>query len=83
MLRFGCATIIGGFWTWRGSGAAIWETAMVGGLADIGTLMLIDLSGFANVFPGAAMIIVAASAILSSVGAWVSRRTSVFGLSVR
>ena len=41
---FGLATIIGGILIWRGNMTAIWVTAMVGGLADLGYFIFIDLA---------------------------------------
>ena len=48
LLWFGVATIIGGVFMWRGSRTAIWVTAMVGGLADLGYLVFVDIPGYVN-----------------------------------
>jgi hypothetical protein len=72
---FGLATIIGGIFIWRGNMTAIWVTAMVGGLADLGYFMFIDLAGFANFVPGTVMTLVSATAIVLSGWVWISNRT--------
>ncbi len=72
---FGLATIIGGIFIWRGNMTAIWVTAMVGGLADLGYFMFIDLAGFAKFVPGTVMTLVSATAIILSGWVWMSNRT--------
>ncbi|MDJ0859470.1 MAG: hypothetical protein QNJ03_10345 [Dinoroseobacter sp.] len=67
---FGVATIIGGMLIWRGSVTAIWVTAMVGGLADLGYLIFVDLPGYVNFFPGTVMTLVSGSAIVLSFWVW-------------
>ncbi|MEO0335752.1 MAG: hypothetical protein AAF202_05135 [Pseudomonadota bacterium] len=62
LLWFGVATTIGGVFIWRGSSTAIFVTAMVGGLADIGYFLFIDLGGFANFVPGTVMTLICAAA---------------------
>ncbi|MEM9054549.1 MAG: hypothetical protein AAGB16_04415 [Pseudomonadota bacterium] len=66
---FGLATIIGGVFIWRANKTAIWVTAMVGGLADLGYFMFLDLPGYVKFFPGTVMTLVSGSAILLT--AWV------------
>ncbi|MEM1284314.1 MAG: hypothetical protein AAGH43_02915 [Pseudomonadota bacterium] len=73
---FGIATIIGGIFIWRGNMTAIWVTAMVGGLADLGYLIFVDLPGYVNFFPGTVMTIVSGSAIVLSFWVWFSNRTA-------
>ena len=63
---FGLATVIGAVFIWRRSLTAIWVTAMVGGLADLGYLLFVDLPGYVNFFPGTLMTIISASAIVLS-----------------
>ncbi len=70
LLWFGLATIIGAVFIWRRNTTAIWVTAMVGGLADIGYFVFIDLAGYAKFVPGTIMTIVSASAIVLSFAAW-------------
>ena len=71
---FGLATIIGAVFIWRSNMTAIWVTAMVGGLADLGYLLFVDFPGHVNFFPGTVMTIVSASAIALSFWVWFSKR---------
>ncbi len=66
---FGVATIVGGVFIWRGNRTSIWVTAMVGGLADLGYLLFVDLAGYARFVPGTVMTIVSGTAIVLSVAA--------------
>lgn len=66
---FGLATIIGAIFIWRQNRTAIWVTAMVGGLADLGYFLFLDLPGFVHFIPGTLMTLVSGSAIL--ITAWV------------
>lgn len=66
LLWIGLATLVGAVFIWRGNLTAIWVTAMVGGLADVGYLLFVDLPGHANFFPGTLMTLISASAILLS-----------------
>lgn len=70
---FGVATCIGGVMIWRGNRTALWVTAMVGGLADLGYFFFLDLPGLVQFFPGTVMTLVSGSAILLSLFQW--RRT--------
>lgn len=71
---FGLATLIGAILIWRENMTAVWVTAMVGGLADLGYFIFIDLAGFANFVPGTVMTIVSAMAITLSGWVWLVRR---------
>ncbi|MCV6593358.1 MAG: hypothetical protein OIF48_10430 [Silicimonas sp.] len=72
---FGVATLIGAGFIWRGNLTAIWVTAMIGGLADLGYLIFVDLPGYVHFFPGTVMTLVSGSAILISLWAlWRLRR---------
>lgn len=71
---FGIVTIVGAIFIWRQNLTAIWVTAMVGGLADLGYFLFIDLAGFANFVPGTVMTIVSATAILLSGRVWIASR---------
>ena len=44
--------------------------AIVGGLADVGYFVFMDLGGFVNFVPGTVMTIVSGSAILLSIWVW-------------
>ncbi len=63
---FGLVTLIGAIYIWRESTLAIFITAMVGGLADVGYFIFVDLGGYANFVPGTVMTLVSASAIILS-----------------
>ena len=63
---FGAATLVGAVLIWRGNRTAIWVTAMVGGLADLGYLLFLDLPGYVNAVPGTIMTVVSATAIVLS-----------------
>lgn len=71
---FGVATVIGAVFIWRHNLTAIWVTAMVGGLADLGYLLFVDLPGFVNFFPGTVMTMISGSAILLSLWVWFGAR---------
>lgn len=71
---FGIVTIVGAVFIWRQNLTAIWVTALVGGLADVGYFLFIDLAGFANFVPGTVMTIVSATAIVLSGWVWISGR---------
>ena len=76
LLWFGVVTAISAVFIWRGNITAIWVAGMVGGLADLGYLIFVDLPGFVNVLPGTAMTVIAGGAIaLSLVMMRMSRRS--------
>lgn len=74
---FGLATIIGGVFIWRGAMTALWVTGMIGGLADLGYLLFVDVPGYVNFFPGTVMTIVSGSAIVLSLWVWPRARAGV------
>jgi len=74
LLWFGIVTTVGGVMIWRGSMTAIWVSAMVGGLADLGYLVFIDFGGYGTFVPGTLMTIIAGSAILLGGWAWSAQR---------
>lgn len=71
---FGVVTILGGMLIWRGNVTAIWVTALIGGMADLGYLLFVDLPGYVNFVPGTVMTFISASAIVLSFLAWARRR---------
>ena len=71
---FGAVALIGAVFIWRQSRTAIWVTAMVGGLADLGYLLFLDLGGYVNFVPGTVMTIFSAPAILLSGWVWIATR---------
>lgn len=76
LLWIGLATIVGAVFIWRGTMTAIWVTAMVGGLADVGYLLFVDLPGYVNFFPGTVMTLISASAIVLSFWVWLPNRNT-------
>jgi hypothetical protein len=76
LLWIGLATIVGAVFIWRRNMTAIWVTAMVGGLADVGYLLFVDLPGHVNFFPGTVMTLISASAIVLSFSVWLPGRKS-------
>ena len=71
---FGVATIIGAILIWRQNITAIWVTGMIGGLADVGYLLFVDIPGYVNFVPGTIMTFISASAIALSFWVWFSVR---------
>lgn len=63
LLWAGAVTIIGSVFIWRKNTAAIFVSALVGGLFDVGYFVFLDLGGYVNFVPGTIMTIVSASAI--------------------
>ena len=59
----GLTTIVGGVFVWRGSASAIFISALVGGLADLGYFIFIDLGGYNRFMPGTVMTLISAAAI--------------------
>jgi len=74
LLWIGTVTLIGAVFIWRGSLTAIWVTAMVGGLADVGYLIFVDFPGYVNFFPGTVMTFVSGTATAISFWVWFSNR---------
>ena len=70
----GAFTLIGAFYIWRGSVTAMFFTGIVGGLADVGYFVFMDLGGFVNFVPGTIMTLISSAAILLSVWAWTRTR---------
>ncbi|MEL6222575.1 MAG: hypothetical protein AAFR31_08040 [Cyanobacteria bacterium J06627_8] len=66
LLWGGVVTIIGGIFIWRKSTAAIFISALVGGLLDVGYFIFIDLGGYNKLVPGTVMTIISALAIALS-----------------
>lgn len=74
LLWVGLATFVGAVFIWRGNMTAIWVTAMVGGLTDVGYFLFVDIPGFVNFVPGTVMTIVSATAIILSFRVWLPSR---------
>lgn len=62
----GITTMVGGVFVWRGSPVAIFVSALVGGLADVGYFLFIDLGGHNNFAPGTVMTLISGAAVLLS-----------------
>ncbi|MDG1117036.1 MAG: hypothetical protein P8N72_07905 [Flavimaricola sp.] len=77
LLWFGLATIIGATLIWRGNMTAIWVTAMVGGLADVGYFLFLDIPGYVNFVPGTVMTLISGAAIILSIWVWLPSRGKV------
>ncbi|NRB32720.1 MAG: hypothetical protein HRU27_19190 [Rhizobiaceae bacterium] len=73
---FGLATFIGAFFIWRQNRTAIWVTGMIGGLADAGYLIFVDVPGYVNFMPGTVMTLVSGTAILLSFWVWTATRST-------
>ncbi|MEQ8823737.1 MAG: hypothetical protein RIC14_05115 [Filomicrobium sp.] len=71
---FGLATVIGAVFIWRANLTAIWVTGMVGGLADLGYLLFVDVPGYVNFIPGTVMTFISGTAIVLSFWVWLSNR---------
>lgn len=70
----GLVTVIGAGFIWRGNLTAIWVTAMVGGLVDLGYLLFVDVPGYVNFVPGTVMTMISATAIVLSFAVWIPQR---------
>lgn len=66
LLWIGAVTLICAWFIWRRSLNAVFLAALVGGLADIGYFVFLDLGGHVNFIPGTLMTIFSATAILTS-----------------
>ncbi|ESA34640.1 hypothetical protein N836_16165 [Leptolyngbya sp. Heron Island J] len=75
LLWGGIVTIIGGGLIWRKSVAAIFVSALVGGLLDVGYFIFIDLGGYNKFVPGTVMTIISAIAIALSFYAYFQHKS--------
>ena len=69
LLWIGAVTLICAWFIWRRSPVAVFLAALVGGLADVGYFVFLDLGGYVNFFPGTLMTIFSATAIVTSFSA--------------
>jgi len=74
LLWIGVTTLVGGVMVWRANRTAIWLTCMIGGLADLGYFLFLDLPGHVNFVPGTVMTMISGSAIVLSAWVWYSER---------
>lgn len=78
LLWIGAVTLICASFIWQRSLNAVFLAALVGGLADIGYFVFLDLGGHVNFVPGTVMTIFSATAIITSFTAvYLGRRTTV------
>lgn len=66
----GVFTTLGAVFIWRRSTISMFFTAVVGGMADVGYFIFMDLGGFVNFLPGTIMTLISGSAIVLSFVAW-------------
>ena len=66
LLWFGIVTTIAGFYVWKGNKNAILLAAIIGGLADFGYFLFMDLGDYVTFFPGKLMTYIALGAIVTS-----------------
>ena len=66
LLWIGIVTFVCAFYVWNGNRTSILLAALVGGLADIGYFIFMDLGGYVHFVPGTLMTIFSALAILLS-----------------
>jgi hypothetical protein len=68
LIYFGLGSLLlnAHFLVWKGNKNTIFLAAIVGGLADLGYFMFLDLGGFVKFVPGTIMTFVSASAIILS-----------------
>lgn len=69
LLWIGAFTVVGGVFIWRQSVTAIFMTAIVGWVTDVGYFVFMDLGGFVNFVPGTVMTLISTAAVLLSL--WV------------
>ncbi|MEM7259553.1 MAG: hypothetical protein AAF404_19435 [Pseudomonadota bacterium] len=73
LLWIGLITLVCGVIIWRHKSPhllALAAAAIVGGLADVGYFVFMDLGGFVNFMPGTVMTIFSGTAILLSIWVW-------------
>ncbi|MEO1056062.1 MAG: hypothetical protein AAFY28_04030 [Actinomycetota bacterium] len=81
LLWIGTVTLVCAWFIWKRSVVAVLLAALVGGLADIGYFVFLDLQHYVNFIPGTLMTIFSATAIITSFTAlylgrpWVTSRS--------
>ncbi|MEM8707749.1 MAG: hypothetical protein AAGE98_14895 [Actinomycetota bacterium] len=74
LMWIGFVTMIAAYFIIRGSWNALGLAALVGGMADIGYFLFLDLGGHVKFVPGTVMTIFSATAIALSAWLWSQRR---------
>ena len=69
LLWIGAVTLMCAWFIWRRSLVAVLLAALVGGFADIGYFIFLDLGGYVKFLPGTLMTIFSATAIITSLAA--------------
>ncbi|WP_377512621.1 hypothetical protein [Octadecabacter sp. R77987] len=69
LLWIGAFTVVGSVFIWRHSVVAIFMTAIVGWVTDVGYFIFMDLGRFVHFVPGTVMTIVSSAAVLLSLWA--------------
>ncbi|MEO0548255.1 MAG: hypothetical protein AAF035_15105 [Pseudomonadota bacterium] len=72
LLWIGAFTVVGAVFIWRHSINAIFMTAIVGWVTDVGYFVFLDLGGFVNFVPGTVMTIISTAAVVLSFWAFFS-----------
>lgn len=70
LLWIGVVTTIAAFYIWQKNTTAIFIAPLVGGLADLGYFIFLDMGGFVNFVPGTVMTLISTAAIILSVLAY-------------
>lgn len=73
----GLTTLVAAVFIWRKSRTAAWVAALVGGLADVGYFLFMDLGGHVNFMPGTLMTLVSGSAVVLTGWVWLGTRSGV------
>ncbi|MBX2883060.1 MAG: hypothetical protein KTR32_24115 [Granulosicoccus sp.] len=74
----GLVTMVCAVLVWRNKTMlfqALFTAALVGGLADVGYFIFMDIGGFVNFMPGTVMTIFSGTAILLSIWVWQQTRS--------
>jgi hypothetical protein len=74
---FGAVTTACAMYIWQRRTLAVAPAALIGGLADLGYFLFLDLGGYVNFVPGTLMTLVSSGAIALSVFAWYVGRRAV------
>lgn len=69
LLWIGAFTVVGAVFIWRHSVTAIFMTAIVGWVTDVGYFVFMDLGGFVHFVPGTVMTLISTAAMV--LGFWV------------
>jgi hypothetical protein len=66
LLWIGAFTVVGAVYIWKASVTAIFMTAIVGWVTDVGYFVFMDLGGFVHFVPGTVMTIISSAAVIVS-----------------